>query len=181
MSCIMRYAQSVSLDAGAGPAANFFFRANSIHAPSITVAGHQPYGHDTYETLYNHYEVDRSIITVSLNSAPVNMTFGVSVADDQLVSADYDQIKETKGTKFVAVNSGSAPVTITNHFNKKSFFPRTSSTDTGSVFGANPTEESIFHIWQTGNLPTNNPGAIALQVTITYFVTCWDPKDLGRS
>lgn len=181
MRAVMRYAESVNLDAQAGLAASYLFRANSIFDPNFTGIGHQPYGHDTYQSIYNHYVVDRAVITVTANSAPVNCTLGVSLTDDSAVSLDYDQIKETKNTRFVAMNGASAPVSVVLNYNKNSMFKHDTDSSVGAAFGANPSEQAFFQIWQTGNLPTNNPSALAVQVTITYYVSMWEMKDLGIS
>lgn len=181
LSCVLRYAQSVNLDAPAGLAAAHLFRANSIFDPDYSTTGHQPYGHDTYQSIYNHYVVDKAVITVSPNSVPSNSTLGISLTDDASVSLDYDQVKETKNTRFIPLNGASSPVTLNMTYNKNSFFLNNDDTSVGASFGANPVEGAFFQVWQTGNLPGNNPTALAVQVTITYYVSCWEMKDLGIS
>lgn len=181
MRAVLRYAESVSMDAPAGIAGAYLFRANSIFDPNFTGTGHQPYGHDTYQSIYNHYVVDRAVITVTANSTPVNCSFGVSLTDDSAVSLDFDQVKETKNTRFAALNGQSAPVTLNLSYNKNSMFKHDTDSSVGAAFGANPSEQAFFQIWHTGNLPGNNPPALALQVTITYYVSMWEMKDLGIS
>lgn len=52
-----KYATSVSVAAGGGALASYIFNLNSMWDPDRTGTGHQPYGRDTYATLYNRYRV----------------------------------------------------------------------------------------------------------------------------
>ena len=61
----LRYSQTVTIDPSQASATSALFRANSIYDPDKSVGGHQPYGHDVLEQIYNHYCVDSATITVS--------------------------------------------------------------------------------------------------------------------
>lgn len=182
MQARMRYAESITLDASGGLATSYLFRANSIFDPNFTGTGHQPYGHDTYQSIYNHYKVDRATITVTLNSSAVNTQYGVALTDDSSVAVDQDAIKEQKNSRFTCIaGAPSSPQSVTLTYNDKVTFPFSSATDTGALFGTNPTEQAFFQVWQAPNVSAGDPGVIAVQITITYWVSMWELKFLGTS
>jgi len=60
----MKYSQTFLLsDVSPG----WTFNLNSIFDPDRTGTGHQPYGHDTFQTLYNRYRVKDRDWETSLN------------------------------------------------------------------------------------------------------------------
>ena len=105
MRCRLRYSTNLSLNATSGVIAYNLFRCNSIFDPDYTGVGHQPYGHDTYQQIYNHYRVESAVISVS-HCTGVNGVLGISLTDDTTVETDYDTVKERKGTVMLPTVSG---------------------------------------------------------------------------
>lgn len=168
------------MDPGVGLPLHYLFRANSIFDPDQTGVGHQPYGHDTLQLMYNHYRVDRAVIVVQNASKGANTIMGVTLTDDTTVSSSYDGVREIKGTRFAVLTDSSNTQTIQQEYKRVGTFP-TNGSDTGANYGANPTEEVYFDVWTEGNLVTNNTTAVALLVNITYYVTSYELRDLGVS
>lgn len=175
----LRYADSIAINAGVGAAASYLFRANSIYDPDQTGIGHQPYGHDQLNEIYNHYCVDSATITVT----PTNFAgvFGISVTDNAVVSSGFNTVKEQQATSMSVVThvSHTQPITLKKHYNRHTSFPVYK--DTSSFMGANPAEEAYFQIWATGSDAGIDPANATFLVTITYNVTCYELKDLGSS
>ncbi|PWN73053.1 hypothetical protein CV717_29100, partial [Bacillus cereus] len=94
----MRYVENVILTTvnNSDDATFYYFSCNGIHDPNITGTGHQPYGHDTVASLYNHYRVDKSVITVSPTTSGSQNIWGVSITDDTVTSGVDNTVQERK-------------------------------------------------------------------------------------
>lgn len=175
----LRYCDTIAINGTAGSASSYLFRANSIYDPDYTGAGHQPYGHDQLEEIYNHYCVDSAIITVT----PTTFTgvFGISVTDNAVVSSGFNTVKEQQATTMAMqthVNATHA-ITLKKNYNRHTSFPVYK--DTSAFMGGNPAEEAYFQLWVTGTDGGVDPANATFMVTITYNVTCYELKDLGSS
>lgn len=175
----LRYCDTIQIDAPAGQANSYLFRANSIFDPEYSGAGHQPYGHDTLQEIYNHYCVDSATITVTPTNC--NGVFGISVTDNATVSSGFNTVKEQQATSMAVQNgvTGNRALTLKKHYNRHTSFPVYK--DTSAFMGANPAEEAYFQLWMTGTDGGINPNNATFLVTITYNVTCYELKDLGSS
>lgn len=174
----MRYCATITLTPTLGVADHYLFRANSIFDPDQTGAGHQPYGHDTYAAIYNHYQVESStcVITPLENADGV---IGISLTDDTTVNANFDTIKETKGTAMKPMGANGVPMNVVQYYNRNQIFNPAQANDKAN-FGANPAEVSFFHVWATAKDSTASD-TFTIQVAISYLVSMWELKDLGQS
>jgi hypothetical protein len=176
----MRYSQVVTLDPDGGLPSINLFRANSIYDPDYSGIGHQPYGHDQWQAIFNHYSVDSAVITMTpLN--PQNGIYGISISDDAVIESNYDTVRESKGTRVSPMHANGLRTVLTNTFNQKQIYGPQPGITTGALFGGNPTEQTYFHCWATGYTSEQNPGPVAFMINITYNVTMWEPKALGQS
>jgi len=180
MRCLLRYSETVNLNSAAGSLARNIFRAGSIQDPNYTGVGHQPYGHDTYATIYNHYRVVKSVIKVTNSTAGANNIMGVTLTDDISVTGTYDLAREIKPTKFVPLASTSDPHSITMTYNSEKAFPGQTQ-NTTALFGNNLAEEMYFDVWVQGSNPLADPSAISLVVCIEYYVELSEFKMLDQS
>lgn len=182
MRAILRYSQQINLDGLAGSIASHYFRAGSIYDPDQTGTGHQPYGHDTYASIYNHYRVIKSVCKVSTGSNGANAVLGLSLTDDTAISSatTHDSIREMKPTKFINLCGSYDSHSLAMTYDSRQAFPG-GTQNTMALFNNNPAEEMYFWIWSQGNLPGNNPGAIALTVCIEYYCEFSELQDLGSS
>jgi len=181
MRNVLRYSETVSLDAGVAAPAHNLFRATSIFDPNFTGSGHQPYGHDTLAGIYNHYIVDKAICTVTSASTSGNVILGIAQTDDAVVSSDFDEIREQKGVTFAPLAASTNPIKLVSTYNRKNVFPATFSDSLTSNYNANPPDNHFFDVFVEGNLNTANPAALVVCVTITYYITSWELRDLGVS
>jgi len=181
----LRYCMTTTLDATSATRVLQQFRANSLFDPDFTSGGHQPYGFDTLDSIYNHYEVLSSVLTVtavpsSLNSVNAYMTVGVLVSDDSTVTTSVDTIREQANGKFVLLGGDGSPVTVVQKYNRNVMFPRSSDYSTGSIMSTNPSDEAYFTVY-AAPIAGIEPGAVYLMCTIDFVARFWELKDLGQS
>lgn len=176
----LRYATTREINPGVAVAASYLFRANSIFDPDQTGVGHQPYGHDILEQIYNHYCVDSATITVTPTNG-VGGVWGVSVGDNSVVSTGFNTVCEQQATSMAVQNvtNGQPIQCIKKTYNRHTSFPVYK--DTSAFMGANPAEEAYFQVWYRGLNESLDPPNGSFLVTITYNVTCYELKDLGGS
>lgn len=175
----LRYSTVVSLVISqGGTPASHLFRCNSIFDPDYTGVGHQPYGHDTYQTIYNHYNVKRATITMTPTTSG-NMLYGIAKTDDTTVSADYDQVREQKGCNVAAGQGSSIIPSVTNYYTD-SYFHNVNAI-TSAQFGANPNDQMFFQCFLEAADSTATLTTRTFIVNITYDVEMWELKDLGKS
>ncbi len=174
----LRYSTTVSLTSGgAGVPAVHLFRANGIFDPDFTGVGHQPYGHDQLQAIYNHYRVTNAACVVQ-GSHNINGIAGVSLKDDGVTELNYDTIREAKGTNIMVMNSGGTNHTVKQNY-KESYI---GNKDTiSAAFGANSAEAMIFQLWYEMKDSGTAPATASFIVNIVYDVELWELKDLGQS
>jgi len=180
----MRYSDTCEFDPSASVPDDFLYRCNSIFDPSQSGTGHQPYGHDQYQSLYNHYKVLKSRITVTFISTSVTTNtgaafVGVAVKDDTTVEQSPDTMREAKGSRNAVLLPGMSK-TISMGYNGKIHFPQIFQAISAN-FGSNPSEEAYFQLFTTPISTTIDPSFIVAKVSIDYTVKCWELKDLGQS
>ncbi len=176
----LRYSTVVTLDPSTATPSSHLFRANSIFDPDFTSIGHQPYGHDTWQLIYNHYNVLSSKIVVQVTKG-VDGIYGIAKTDDSTVQADFDTIREQKGCNCTATASGATAGSVTNYYSQKYFTKDSHSSDKAAQFGANPTEQMYYQVFYEAENNTTDPSARSFLVNIVYDVEMWELKDLGQS
>jgi len=183
IKCIMRYSEVISNNPAAGLVGHYLFRCNSIYDPNYTGIGHQPYGHDQYQLIYNQYQVLESVITMTPISNVAGV-FGISQTDDASVNGNYDTVREIKGTQFTIMNgNNNQNNSIVAYYKDSDSFPEGASDPTtrAAAFGANPTEVQYFDCWYEGIDASADPVACNFLFTITYTCVCYELKDLDGS
>lgn len=187
----MRYATtSAILTSTTGALAEYIYRANSIFDPDLTAAGHQPMGHDQWQTFYEGYHVVSSKIYVvfqtsaSVTTPPI---VGISLLPAAPATATVNTTLIEQGMVSWAMlpQSGSVSplVKLTNKFDAKSFFNVKDVKDVeeiGAAFGANPADLAYFVVWVQGHDLTTTV-AVDIQVCIDFVVMLHDPKELPQS
>lgn len=179
----LRYSEVVTLLPTTGVPAPYIFRANGIFDPNQSGVGHQPYGHDTLASIYNHYQVVSSIITMTPTDMGNSQIFGISLTDDTTVQSDYDTIRETKGTRMATCPSNSALVpSVTHQYAQNSNF-KAGYADKACVasYGSSPAEQMFYHCWAEGENSTATSNSSSYLITITYIVDSFELRDLGQS
>lgn len=185
----MRYASTTNVTSTSGVIGSKVFRANSIFDPDYTGTGHQPMGHDTWESLYNHYVVLGSKISVRLMPTSTSNTApgiaGIYLTDSTSVpyTVPSSFLEAKKGTyTHISPGINRLPV-VKSFFSAKKYFNVTDVKDNlrsiGAAFGANPTESANFVIWYA-TLDASTQ-AMSLVITVDYILAVSEPKDLTQS
>ena len=182
MSAVLRYSQNIKLDPSTISPVRNFFNATSCYDPDATAmaTGHQPYGFDQYSLLFNHYIVDKAIITVRNASVASNTVFGISLVPNTQAENDPNTVRERKGTTWMACPNEMSQQVLKSTYNKKAVFTSAQDSELTAPVTANPDENYYFDVWTVSNQSTNPP-ATTLAVDITYFVTFSEPKQLNGS
>lgn len=180
----LRYVEHVTLDAAVGAISSYLFSANGLYDPNITGVGHQPYGFDTYMTIYNHYLVKSARIKVeAMTSSPGVVAgmnhIGIAICDDTTVPTSTRDMVEQKGTTTAFMDSFNKAV-CSNYWSKAMVFNADHDALSGNV-GANPTEQTYFAIFQAHLSTGVEPGGMYFVVTIDYDTEFYELKSLGSS
>lgn len=184
----LRYADYHTIDPGAaGIAGVFIISANGLFDPNITGVGHQPRGFDQWMTMFDHYTVIGSKITVRFIS--VNNTeclkVGVNLRDGTSTTQNPNDYEEGRNVKTQLINSNlnEEHRTIKLTFSAKKFLGISKPMSNGLVrgtSGANPSEQAYFHIWGAP-LSNNDAGSFKIQYWIDYLVVFTEPKQPDQS
>ncbi len=173
----LTYSAVINIDANTVSPGYHLFRANGIFDPDYTGIGHQPYGRDTYASIYNHYRVLKSSCT-AISTLSANLIYGISMKDDATVETNFDTIREAKGTNFVATQVNTPSKNVKNSFNTD-YYPNKNNQD--APMGSSPGDPMFYQLWCEGVSTSANPSETPFMITIVYDVLFWELQDLGQS
>lgn len=185
MRAVLRYSETFTLNPAAGATAHQTFRCGSINDPNRTGVGHQPYGHDTYAGIYNHYLVLKSNIKITCitntTSASAGAIFGCTLTDDTVVSGTYDTVREIKPTKFCALNQSSDPHNITMQYDAKRVFGPSYASTQNAAMNQDPTDDHFYDCWLQSSVAAEDVPRHAFIACIEYYCEFSELRDLGQS
>lgn len=180
-----KYADTVSTIAGSGI---YAFNLNSMWDPDRSGIGHQPYGRDTFASLYNKYRVIGCKYTVEISSNSTTILVGTIVQNEQWAytgTASFNELKENPRARFRTQAPGGPIQRISGYANIASVLGQTkaqymSSEDTSAQVANNPAENCILTIAAatTAGVPQ---GAASVMVMLEYLVEWFDPSQLAQS
>jgi len=183
-----RYHETVQLNPGISGFAIYEFAANGMYDPNITGTGHQPSGFDQMMTLYNHYTVTKSIITVTpatTGSTNQQILFGVRLNDTTgQLAGGLDSFLESRGVKYLMVGYPGAtvmPVNMTVDMGKFFGVPQQNLLGESQFRGsavANPSELAIYQCFVGAAVPSDDPPSTTLHVDITFECVFSEPKEI---
>lgn len=182
----MKYAEAVQSSLIAG-VANYQFNLNSIFDPNRTGIGHQPYGRDTFETLYNRYRViSCSYVVSTLSNNGFVTQLAVLPANEALVMSSVSEARENPRCKYT-IQSPNAPIRLlTGNVYIPSLVGRTKAQYMAddcyqAQMSASPVEAAILNIF-TGLISDNSTAdSNIINVTLEYTVEFFDVKHLAQS
>lgn len=186
MVASLRYAETVRLDPGVGtPVGYYIFRCGSIYDPNYTGTGHQPYGHDTYNTIYGHYRVLNSKLSVTFcpngTSSTGHIIGGCFISPDAAgVTTDFDLIRERAQGNFKICPDQASTISVSQKYTADKNYPNNVGS-LNATFGANPSEDAYFVVWVTSANESIDPSSVDCVVTIDYQVLMWELKALAES
>lgn len=180
LKCSMVYATNVSLNIPAiGAAANHVFSANGLFDPDITGVGHQPRGFDQLMTLYDHYVVIGSKITVFVQ--PVGTTsatvWGIVLKDDSTTTNNADNLLEESFVSYKMAAPGSEPVALVQQFNNNflGYSKPLGVEELEGISTSNPSEQAYYHVFGYSPSATDE-ASVSIQVRIEYQVMLIEPN-----
>jgi len=180
MRAVLRYSEVINFNTSAATPQKQFMRAGSINDPNYSGVGYQPYGHDQYQGLYNHYRVIKSVCKITNTSNGGSNIMGLALHDDVSATNDFDAIRTMKPVKFIPLCGTNEPHSLEMTYNSGQVFPGQQQATT-ALFGNNPSEEQYFLIWVTGGNPLSDPSAISIVISIDYYVEFSELKQLVKS
>lgn len=191
----MRYIDWFDMNASTTTGAVQTFRANSLFDPDATGTGHQPYGRDTWATMFNHYTVINSKIQIQGFNSNTTAQYGSPVTiclslDDTALAAAVcpgGVYRPEAGNCVYQLadtgNVGRNLLRLKKGFSAKDFFSKGNPEDNsqcGAAFGASPTEQAYFNIQVTSN-DGGDPATMQFLCTIDYDCILSEPLQLVPS
>lgn len=187
----LRYVSYSNIDGGAGVPGVHLVRANCLYDPDQTLVGHQPRGFDQIMTMYDHFVVIGSRITVDFvtNSGTAHSPFVVGIAlKDSSATTDTNSYQEgrnvvTKVMRTTTATSGGQRLTLSKTFSARKFLGRSKPLSDPELKGSassSPLEQAVFHIFYAP-LSTTDLLPITVQYRIDYLAVFIEPKQPAQS
>lgn len=191
----LRYSDAISLvPTAGGVAGTHYFSCNGMYDPDITGVGHQPLGFDQYMSMYDHYTVISSRITViaaargtAAGEAGIAAVYLNDNTSNVIAPNHISAYLEQPGCSFKPLalrEAGNSIVTVVRKFNAKKDLgvskPLSAPEVRGSV-SSNPAEQSYFQLLAGPIDVTGTMSTINCVVTIDYVAVLTEPKDLAQS
>lgn len=186
----LRYVETPSITNTAGVINSYVFAANGLFDPNITQAGHQPMYFDQYMTVYDHYKVLGSKISVrpTVNGTSlVNPVFCTIIQNDDYSIAgasSFPQVIEWGLLDAYRIIGGAyvqGHKAMTCKYSAKRVYKDKYQSDSliGDV-SSNPTETTGFIIVQQ---PMDAASTVTIQyeVIIDYIVDFFELRDVAQS
>lgn len=160
------------------------FNLNSTFDPDLTGIGHQPYGRDTYATLYNRYRVFAVSGSVATTTTSGTGIVSIVATNSSTPLTSQTLIAEMPNSRKNVVCNGQVKV-----IKFKYSLPRVNgSTSTAyksddrfqALANANPAEIICLHVLSTDSLGTSTT-TIFNDITLNYHVEWFDPAPLVQS
>lgn len=181
----LRYCDVIQLDPGATDAAvEHRFRTNSIFDPDRTGVGHQPRYHDTYEAMYENYEVLGSKITAVVSpQGSTNLLMGVNRDNDNTTTyTTRSALMEDPNSKFRVIQAGAVkPTYLACKWSAKKTLGANHGVTNLASIGSNPDENQDYVVWAINQFGTEDPGAVNVSITIDYIVRFTERKEIAQS
>ena len=185
MVATLKYVETVSVTNSLTGVSSFNIACNSIYDPNLSGTGHQPYGHDTYATIYNQYTVLNSKIKVkpALGTSTAALNWGVGIEDTVISTFAADTWMErptyVHRKHTTAYSPDAKELSLT--WNRAKRFPREDLyRNLSAAFGANPSELEVFNI-VLQSFSGAALGTIYLTVEVEYTVEMYELQALASS
>lgn len=181
LTCKLKYHADITLDIGAaGILAQHTFTANSCYDPDSTGTGQQPRCFDQIMTMYDHFVVLWSKITVKFCPRPdltSPATVVLAMQDDTTVHSFVINMIERKFSKSSLITPGTKPTTLSMVFKNK-FLGRTkplADPDLKGSLSGDPSELAFF-VMAAQSIQGIDETPIVCLVDIDYICAFIEPK-----
>lgn len=182
----MKYSDNKLITSLGGPA-TYVFNMNSIFDPDRTGIGHQPYGHDTFQTLYNRYRVIKCSYNISaIDTNGKYIQFGVIPSNESLSFTSISQAAENPRFRYMtqAPNAGLKVLKGTAYLPSivgRNKFQYMADDRYQAQFSNNPGELALLTLYAQTLSGASDNMSIAFNVTLTYTVELFDLINLPQS
>jgi len=182
----LKYAESTLVTSIAG-AATYVFNLNSIFDPNRTGIGHQPYGHDSLELLYNRYRVTSCSFAISAIDTNGKYIQVAAIPSNELLSvSSISQVVENPRARYITQAPNAALKTLKGTVSIPSLVGRTKSQYMAddryqATFGNSPSELALLTFVAQTLSGANDNMSIAFNITLVYNVEVFDVKNLPQS
>lgn len=184
----LRYAQSLQL-IGGGPGApsSRAFRAGDLYDPDFTGTGHQPRGFDQLMTLYDHFVVLHSKITVYFtlpSLATINNLVSISLRDNGTTISSHNDILEYGNRVITTLTVEKDYAVLSYTYSPQKFLGRKSPMSDPDLKGsdsASPVENAFFHVTTMANDVGQTTSPTGISVVIDYVVALIEPNQPAQS
>lgn len=179
--CKMKYAETITT----GTSGVIQMSLNSIYDPNITGGGHQPYGHDTFATMYNRYRVISCSYRIVANKNNDTLQVVALPSNEPLTYLTAAEYKENPRCRYATQSPGGEAKFVSGLVSIPSLTGRTKSQYMAddryqAQFGASPLEAAVLNlgVFSGSDTPTNG---VPLNIELVYTVECFDVKHLAQS
>lgn len=194
----MNYVEQIAIDTTVGFVGSYIYSAGNINDPNFSGTGHQPQGHDEWQTFYDRFQVLGSKIKVTFWSASdgtaVNAQgiVGILLAPDTTtISAGSPyQWLEYKHSTFKPLNTNNSTdgtVSVYKGYSPKYYYGISkplSEPDLSALLSSGatgPVKDAFFHLFVMSNSTGGDLGNIRMQIELDYVVMLTEPKSLSIS
>lgn len=179
----LQYYEELSINPS-GTAASVGYRANGMFDPLASTGGHQPMGFDQLMSIYDHFEVYGSKITVRFLPNGEQYYCGIYLDDDSSsVPLAPTQLMEQRGNSMSTLSvTSTRPTVISKKYSQRRTFGKSvrgSDSQKGTA-AADPTEQAVFEVWSCG-IGGADPGPVTVLVKVEYFAKFSELRTLGQS
>lgn len=171
----LRYVDTYALNSTAGSLSKQVFYVNSIFDPDNTGVGHQPLYSDTYGSIYDHYAVVSTKLTIQYQSlaATTSMVVGAVIDDDNTSSSTPTTLMEQNMGKHMLLpplygSLSNRTITIQWDCKKHLGIDPFSSQTYKTAIGSNPSEIASLIVW---SVPADGGSTASTQVQVTMEFT----------
>lgn len=187
--CKMKYSDQFNISTTTlAPIGAYRFNMNSIFDPNQTGVGHQPYGHDTFQTLYNRYRVIKCSWTIQSSSADGTTTIQtVAMPANEVVGwSNLTEAIEQPRAKFITQGLGAPIQKLKGSCHLPSLVGRNKAQYMAddryqATFGTSPAENAILNIYAGAHNGAAINNTINCSINIVYTVEMFDVKNLSQS
>lgn len=176
-----------------GLAGNYFFSANGMFDVNITGTGHQPMGFDQMMSMYNHYTVTSSKISLTAingSAAGIYADIALYLSPDTTSITNVEQLIENGflvWKPMYPINIEGSIAKLNLNCNVMTYFARHNNKrellDDVDLYGtaaANPNDQVYFVVCAFDGAGANTV-IVSFTVEIEYEVIFWEPRKLTQS
>jgi len=180
--CTMKYATTVVTDLGG----NYIMRLNSLYDPDQTGGGHQPYGYNTLESLYNRYRVINTSWRIQVPKTNEIVQVGCLPGNGLGAGfSNFSLLKETPRTRYFTQQPGGQCLTLSGGVGIASIVGRTKSQYMAddryqALVTSNPSEDADLVIMVANVLDVAQPN-VAINIIMEFTAEFFDVKQQVQS